>query len=114
MRAPTIEDLCDQFPNSHADDVVAAFDEMAAERQSHLETVADNLPAVVLYSSMSMSDQLRFNALASAGKGVATSVGGALPCSSQHGVVVCVLAVCCAYDQHRCDAARWYTHIAMG
>jgi hypothetical protein len=31
-----------------------------------LETVADNLPAVVLFSSMSMSDQLRFNALASA------------------------------------------------
>ena len=68
-RAPTVEELCDQFPNGHIDDFVAAFDMMATERQSHLENVADNLPAVVLYSSMSMSEQMRFNELASAGKG---------------------------------------------
>ena len=61
LRAPTIEDLCDQFPNEHVDDIMLAFDEMLKERQSRLETVADNLPSVVLYSSMSMSEQMRFN-----------------------------------------------------
>ena len=40
-----------------------------AKRKRHLETVADNLPSVVLYSSMTMSDQLRFNDLASDGAG---------------------------------------------
>ena len=38
LRAPTIEDLCDQFPNEHVDDIMLAFDEMLKERQSRLET----------------------------------------------------------------------------
>ena len=68
-RAPSIEELCDQFPNEDVDVVVELYDDIMAERQRHLETVADNLPSVVLYSSMTMSDQLRFNALASDGAG---------------------------------------------
>ena len=32
LRAPTIEDLCDQFPNEHVDDIMLAFDEMLIER----------------------------------------------------------------------------------
>ena len=68
-RAPSIEELCEQFPNEDVDVVVELDDDIMAERQRHLETVADNLPSVVLYSSMTMSDQLRFNALASDGAG---------------------------------------------
>ena len=68
-RAPSIEELCDQFPNEDVDVVVELYDDITIERKRHLETVADNLPSVVLYSSMTMSDQLRFNALASEGAG---------------------------------------------
>ena len=32
LRAPTVEDLCDQFPNEHVDDIMLAFDEMLIER----------------------------------------------------------------------------------
>ena len=68
-RAPSIEELCDQFPNEDVDVVVEFYDDITAERKRHLERVADNIPSVVLYSSMTMSDQLRFNAWASDGAG---------------------------------------------
>ena len=68
-RAPSIEELCDQFPNEDVDVVVELYDDIMAEQKRHLEPVADNLPSVVLYSSMTMSDQLRFNDLASDGAG---------------------------------------------
>ena len=69
-RAPTLQGIAEDNPDEDAEAVCHTFDSIMDDRRQCFSTVADNLPRVVKYSSLSMQQQLRLNELSAAGNGL--------------------------------------------
>ena len=51
-------------------DLIAAFDVLTMKRQTDLATIADNLPATIKYSSLTLQEQEEVNTLVTTGDGI--------------------------------------------
>ena len=69
-RPPSLQAMVLDYPNEDVSFIMEVYDSMMDDRVAALSMVADNLPSVIKYSSLSMSDQLILNTLSSQGDGV--------------------------------------------